>query len=46
MGHALSNAVAVSPASLWRVLKQAGLLSRRKGTPSRKPLPARIQSQP
>jgi transposase InsO family protein len=28
--------VAVSPASVWRVLKQAGLLSRWKGKPSRK----------
>jgi transposase InsO family protein len=28
--------VAVSPASAWRVLKQAGLLSRSKGKPSRK----------
>jgi putative transposase len=28
--------VAVSPASVWRVLKQAGLLSRWKAKPSRK----------
>jgi putative transposase len=30
------DVVAVSPASVWRVLKQAGLLSRWKGKPSRK----------
>jgi transposase InsO family protein len=30
------DVVAVSPASVWRVLKQAGLLSRWKPTPSRK----------
>ena len=30
------DVVAVSPASVWRVLKQAGLLSRRKAKPSRK----------
>jgi hypothetical protein len=28
--------VAVSPASVWRVLKQAGVLSRWKAKPSRK----------
>jgi hypothetical protein len=31
-----AEVVAVSPASVWRVLKQAGLLSRWKGKPSRK----------
>ena len=31
-----ADAVAVSPASVWRVLKQAGLLSRWKSRPSRK----------
>jgi putative transposase len=31
-----AGVVAVSPASTWRVLKQAGLLSRWKGKPSRK----------
>ena len=31
-----ANVVAVSPASVWRVLKQAGLLSRWKTKPSRK----------
>ena len=31
-----ANVVAVSPASVWRVLKQAGLLSRWKRRPSRK----------
>ena len=31
-----ADVVAVSPASVWRVLKQAGLLSRWKGKPSRK----------
>ena len=30
------DVVGVSPASVWRVLKQAGLLSRWKGEPSRK----------
>lgn len=30
------DVVAVSPASVWRVLRQAGLLSRWKGKPSRK----------
>ncbi|MGB8065159.1 MAG: DDE-type integrase/transposase/recombinase [Candidatus Sulfotelmatobacter sp.] len=30
------DGVAVSPASVWRVLRQAGLLSRWKGEPSRK----------
>ena len=30
------DVVAVSPASVWRVLKQTGLLSRWKGKPSRK----------
>jgi hypothetical protein len=30
------DVVAVSPASVWRVLKQAGLLSRWKSKPSRK----------
>jgi len=32
----LEGYVAVSPASVWRVLKQAGLLSRWKSKPSRK----------
>jgi len=32
----LGEVVAVSRASVWRVLKQAGLLSRWKGEPSRK----------
>src|SRR6202521_1871456 len=32
----LGDPDAVSPASVWRVLKQAGLLSRWKGKPSRK----------
>src|ERR1700674_4633854 len=32
----LGDPEAVSPASVWRVLKQAGLLSRWKGKPSRK----------
>ena len=31
-----ADVVAVSPASVWRVLKQAGLLSRWKAKPSRK----------
>jgi hypothetical protein len=31
-----AEVVAVSPASVWRVLRQAGLLSRWKGKPSRK----------
>jgi putative transposase len=31
-----AEVVAVSPASVWRVLQQAGLLSRWKGKPSRK----------
>ncbi len=31
-----ADVVAVSPASVWRVLKQAGLLSRWKGKPSLK----------
>ena len=31
-----AGVVAVSPASVWRVLQQAGLLSRWKGKPSRK----------
>jgi putative transposase len=31
-----ANVVAVSPASVWRVLNQAGLLSRWKHKPSRK----------
>jgi putative transposase len=31
-----ADVVAVSPASVWRVLKQAGLLSRWKSKPSRK----------
>src|SRR5258707_14239384 len=31
-----AEGVAVSPASVWRVLRQAGLLSRWKGKPSRK----------
>src|SRR6266700_2187935 len=31
-----ADVAAVSPASVWRVLKQAGLLSRWKGTSSRK----------
>ncbi len=31
-----ADVVAVSPASVWRVLKQAGLLSRWKTRPSRK----------
>ena len=31
-----ADVVAVSPTSVWRVLKQAGLLSRWKGKPSRK----------
>ena len=31
-----ADVVAVSPASVWRVLEQAGLLSRWKGKPSRK----------
>src|SRR6185437_9633751 len=31
-----ADVVAVSPASVWRVLKQAGLLSRWKRRPSRK----------
>jgi hypothetical protein len=31
-----ADLVAVSPASIWRVLKQAGLLSRWKSKPSRK----------
>ena len=31
-----ADVVAVSPASVWRVLQQAGLLSRWKGKPSRK----------
>ena len=31
-----AEVVAVSPASVWRVLKQAGLLSRWKDKPSRK----------
>jgi putative transposase len=31
-----ADVVAVSPASVWRVLKQAGLLSRWKRCPSRK----------
>ena len=31
-----ADVVAVSPSSVWRVLQQAGLLSRWKGKPSRK----------
>jgi putative transposase len=31
-----ADVVAVSPSSVWRVLKQAGLLSRWKAKPSRK----------
>jgi putative transposase len=31
-----ADVVTVSPASVWRVMKQAGLLSRRKRRPSRK----------
>src|SRR5215831_20476212 len=31
-----AGVVAVSPASVWRVLQQGGLLSRRKSKPSRK----------
>src|SRR5882724_9949277 len=38
------DVVAVSPASVWRLLKQAGLLSRWKSKPSRKATMARSSS--